>query len=139
MYKVAIRPILLYGFPIWFTISPIVAKELEVFERKILRKCINKHYLCHDKKYSNSFVYETSGVQPLCIYAFNYQKLFIERLATHENDLLKEIFEYEKLLRWSGSAYISPVGIINENLDIGPETYTLPDFYKKTIPGSNRG
>lgn len=48
LYKVTIRtirPILVYGFPIWFTISPIVAKELDIFERKILRKCVNKHFV----------------------------------------------------------------------------------------------
>ena len=38
IYKVAIRSILVYAFPIWFTISPTVAKDLEIFERTILRK-----------------------------------------------------------------------------------------------------
>ncbi|KAI8128067.1 Zinc finger protein 271 [Lucilia cuprina] len=109
LYKVTIRSVLLYGFPIWFTISPIVAKELEIFERKILRKCINKHYVSHTKKYSNTYIYDTSEVQPFCKYALRHQRVFVEKLATHENSLMNEIHELERSLQWSSSTYLSPV------------------------------
>lgn len=139
LYKVAIRPVLMYGFPIWFTISPIVAKELEIFERKILRKCIDKHYVSRTKKYSNTYIYDMSGVQPFCKYALHHHKLFIERLATHGNSLLEDTYDLDKDLQWSGAAYISPVGIINENTDNVPDQQLLPRFYEKSTPGSHRG
>lgn len=49
LYKVAIRSVLIYGFPIWFSISPIVAKELDIFERGILRKCTSMNYVSQTK------------------------------------------------------------------------------------------
>ena len=53
IYKTLIRPIISYGFGCWFTISPTAAKELEVFERKILRFCCDKHRKPNKKWYSN--------------------------------------------------------------------------------------
>ena len=55
IYKVAIRSVLCYGFPIWFTISPIVANELKKFERKILTNCIGKKIESFRKRYSNAY------------------------------------------------------------------------------------
>lgn len=139
LYKVAIRPVLLYGFPIWFTISPIVAKELEIFERRILRKCIDKNFENFTKRFSNIYIYTNSGVQPFCTYGFTLQRKFVERLEHHENSLLDDIYQAEKNTIWSESAYMSSVGILGYFLDNDPEHLHLPDFYKKTAPGSLRG
>lgn len=139
LYKVAIRSVLIYGFPIWFTISPTVAGELEVLERKILRKCVNKHFEHSTKRYSNTFIYDISGVKPLCSYALSLQKKFVERLATHDNSLMNEIYEQEKDLYWGNTMYLSPVAIINEVLEDNADAYFVPDFYKKVTPGSHRG
>lgn len=139
LYKVAIRPVLTYGFPIWFTISPTVAKELEIYERRILRKCVNRHYQSRTKKYSNTYIYDISGIEPLCTYALKLQKLFVGRLATHENDLVKEIYELQETSSWADSAYLSPVAIITQVDDNESARHSTPEFYKKSTPGSHRG
>lgn len=139
IYKVAIRSVLVYGFPIWFSISPSVAKEIEIFERKFLRKCINKHYKNATSRYSNTYVYTKSDVQPFCTYALSLQKKFVDNLQFHDNVLLNEIFLQEVNTNWTRFAYLSPVGILHENLDNNLVPEALPDFYKKTTSGSHRG
>lgn len=76
LYMVTIRSFLLYGFPIFFTIPPIVAKELEAFERKILRS--HKEILKHLRIWH-------SRVQTVCKYALHHKMMFVEKLVTHEN------------------------------------------------------
>lgn len=44
LYKVIIRTILLYPFPIWTTILKTVMRRMEMFEQNIIRKCIGKIY-----------------------------------------------------------------------------------------------
>lgn len=139
LYKVAIRPVLIYGFPIWFTISPTVAKEMEILERKVLRKCINKHYQSRTKKYSNSYIYDISDIEPLCSYGFKLLEIFVKKMATHENDLIRDIYELEERSSWVDSAYLSPVAIINETFDNESAPSMLPEFFRKTTPGSHRG
>lgn len=138
LYKVAIRSALLYAFPIWFSISPVVAKELEIFERNVLRRCINKNFESRTKRFSNNYIYEHSSVTPLTKYAMTLQRNFVERLSFHENTLMNEVFEAEINVNWSTYPYLSPVGIIFEQLDDNHQ-YSVPDFYKKSLPGSHRG
>lgn len=138
IYKVAIRSALMYAFPIWFTISPIVAKQMEVFERSILRKCINKNFATYTRRFSNEVVYNDSSVTPLCTYALAMQMRFAERLSTHDNSLLNDIYEYEKDIDWASSCYLSPVGILNETIEIN-DGDGLPNFFIRSIPGSHRG
>ena len=123
LYKVAIRSVLCYGFPIWFTISPIVAKELGKFERKILRKCIGRNYENFVKRFSNTYVYENADILPFCRYAMSLQTRFVEKLADHDNTLVSQIYDDEKNNSWTGSTYISPVGIINERIIDDPVIY----------------
>lgn len=56
IYKVAIRPMILYGVPIWFPISPSVASKLEMFERKVLRLCVNKNFRSYNRRFSNDSI-----------------------------------------------------------------------------------
>lgn len=37
LHKTSIRPVLLYAFPIWFSISPVIITEMEILERIVLR------------------------------------------------------------------------------------------------------
>lgn len=104
LYKVVIRSIITYGFPIWFTISPIVVNELEVFERKILRKCVNKH----------SNIYNRTGIVPLCKYAQNLQSKIVEKLEHQKNHLMNENYHSENSISLRDTSYLSPVGIANE-------------------------
>lgn len=139
LYKVAIRSALVYAFPIWFAISPIVAKELEIFERSILRKCIGKYYESFTKRYSNTYIYKNSSVVPFCRYALNLQRTFVDKLQFHDNALINEIFECEENINWNGVSYLSPIGILHECIDDDPDPYILPNFYMTANPGSHRG
>ena len=98
IYKVAIRSVLIYAFPIWFTVSPSVAKKLEIFERSVLRKCINKNFASYTKRHSNAVIYEDSAVTPLCTYALALERKFAEKLGTHDNSY---VFDHEKDADWS--------------------------------------
>lgn len=71
LYKVVIRPVLIYGFPIWFSISP-TARDLKIFERKILRKCVGKIYENFVKRFHNLFIYKLAEVV-LCRKAMTQQ------------------------------------------------------------------
>lgn len=141
IFKVSIRSVLLYAFPIWFSISPIVAKELEILERRVLRRCVDRNFESLTKRYSNKFIYKKAGINPICRYALSLQKKFINRVSSHENVLLKEIFEFQRHFSWSSTNYLSPIGIINEdiNTDLDYDTPLLPDFFAKSVPGTHRG
>lgn len=139
IYKVAIRSILCYGFPIWFSISPTIAKEMEKFERRILRKCIGKNFENFTKRFSNNYIYRHSEVQPFCSYSLSLQRRFVEKLAEHDNNLMNEIFQAEQDITWTSHKYLSPVGIINEDIGGNPDSYMTPNFYQKTTPEIHRG
>ncbi|XP_076660285.1 uncharacterized protein LOC143363606 [Halictus rubicundus] len=40
-YKMLIKPIIFYGFPIWFNISASTMEKIRLLERKCLRACLN--------------------------------------------------------------------------------------------------
>lgn len=61
----------------------------------------------------------------------------IEKMNFSENDLIKEIFNFQKSSVWADSRYPYPGGILNENLASAPDG--VPEFFLKTCPGSNRG
>mgnify|MGYP003440373521 CR=1 FL=1 len=131
IYKVAIRSVLIYAFPIWFTVSPSVAKKLEIFERSVLRKCINKNFASYTKRHSNAVIYEDSAVTPLCTYALALQRKFAEKLGTHDNSY---VFDHEKDADWSSCRYLSPVGILRWDHDTPTLPGFLSDFFIRTLP-----
>lgn len=88
IYKVCIRSAILYGFPVWFSISPTVMKELEILERSCLRLCINANYENFVKRFSNSVIYRRANVLPLASYALVLLINFISRLENHDNNLM---------------------------------------------------
>lgn len=138
IYKVAIRPLLIYAFPIWFSISPVVANNMEIFERNVLRKCLNKNFQCPSKRYSNEFIYTNASIKPLCHYAMQQHLKFVERLEHHENPLMNEIFEANHNTSWTSSTYLSSVGILHEDLN-NVNLTSPPQFYIKAVPCSHRG
>lgn len=139
LYKVAVRPVLLYGFPIWFSISPTVAMELEILERKILRKCINKFFESYTKRFSNAYIYENAGVLPLCNYALSLQRKFVEKLSTHDNTLMNEISHREENTDWSSCYYLSPLSVQQIYPDNPLDPLALCSFYQKAATGTHRG
>lgn len=140
LYKTSIRPVFLYGFPIWFNISPIVMKEMEVFERKILRLCIQKNFQSLNKRYSNYYIYYHSKITPIGLYVCDILRRFINRLSVHDNLHIKGIFNEQRGFSWHNTNYLSPIGFFNEetpNFDININT--SPSFFRKSTPGTHRG
>uniref|UniRef100_A0ABD2WNT4 Reverse transcriptase domain-containing protein n=1 Tax=Trichogramma kaykai TaxID=54128 RepID=A0ABD2WNT4_9HYME len=56
-YQCLIRPLLTYGCPIWYNMSVSAMEKLRLFERKILRACLNKYRTAESnyKKRINNF------------------------------------------------------------------------------------
>ncbi|CAB0031425.1 unnamed protein product [Trichogramma brassicae] len=46
-YLCLIRPILVYGCPVWFNLSASSMEKLRMFERRIVRICLNKYKSAH--------------------------------------------------------------------------------------------
>lgn len=74
IYKVCIRSAMLYGFPIWFSISPTVMAELEILERSCLRLCVNANYESFVKRYSNSYLWESWNFTSFLVYPISLRK-----------------------------------------------------------------
>lgn len=135
LYKVSIRTILLYAFPIWFTVSKTTMRKMEIFERHILRKCIGKHFKSNNRKYSNREVYEKAGIDPLAYYALNLAKHFVDRLSFFEGSIMQDILSDEQNFNWSNTNYLNIIGILQEQHN----SYPGPNFYSSTTPGIHRG
>lgn len=140
LYKTSLRPIILYAFPIWFSISPTVIKEIEIFERKILRNCIGKHYESFHRRYSNRFIYNESKVTPIGLYVCDILRRFITRTCLHENNFISHIYEQQMNFSWSNSNYLSPIGYMNETApSFDLSTSLRHNFYSKSVRGIHRG
>lgn len=139
LYKVSIRPAIVYAFPIWFSFSPTYALRLEIFERKVLRLCVGCNYRTENRRFSNSYIYEKAGIEPLCRYSLRLLQKFVERTENHENGYIRDVFNSQKDINWSNVNYLSPIGIINENINSDAFNNTLPDFYTRKTPGTRRG
>ena len=137
IYKMSIRPILLYAFSIWFTISPTVMKEFEIFERKILRLCINKHFEDTNKKFSNEYIYNHSNIKPLASYAFGLMKKFIDSLQYLDNNIIMNVINDQSGLNWLNTCYYSPLGFVEQ--EIACVNSLMPKFYVSKIQNSHRG
>lgn len=138
LYKTSIRPVILYAFPIWFNVSPIIIKEMEILERKVLRCCIGKNFETQTKRFSNRFIYNQSKVDPIGHYVFSMILRFCNRAQNHANSFIREIYDQQSSTSWSSNRYLSPMGIENEVL---PDfaTSIRPDFYNKGLPYTHRG
>ncbi|CAK9832686.1 Probable RNA-directed DNA polymerase from transposon X-element [Anthophora retusa] len=71
-YKLFIRPILTYGCPIWFNISPGTMEKLRAFERKCIRACLNRYRSPesnYTKRISNYKLYEEAKMIRIDLFA----------------------------------------------------------------------
>lgn len=140
LYKTTVRPVILYGFPIWFHVSPTVMKEFEILERKVLRLCIGRNFETFSRRYSNVFIYRESKVTPIALYACDIIRKFISRVSSHENYFVSEIFDMQKDYSLSNVVYLSPIGFVNENQPNYDISICIrPDFYDCALLGTHRG
>jgi uncharacterized protein YlbG (UPF0298 family) len=136
LYKQMIKPILTYGFPIWFCCSTTYAKKLELFERKILRHCLNKYYSSANRRYSNKYLYENTKIEPLMNYMCKSTIKFVEKVRSHPNQLIKSIYNENNL---NESNYLSPL-FIGNNPQLFQSQENLPQFYlNKSFNSYHRG
>lgn len=143
MYKTLIRPILTYGFSIWFTISPIVAKEMEIFERKLLRFCCGKFRKPDKKWFSNKVIYESTKVTPLMIYQIELLLKKMERISSHPNPLVRSLIDSNIGQSLNDNYYLSPLNLLNDHSMslLRPDasrTLSVP-FYEKASSLNFRG
>lgn len=141
LYKTCIRPVLMYAFPIWFSCSPTVMKEVEILERKVLRLCVDRHYECYIRKYSNYFIYQKADCTPFAKYAFSLMDKFIKRVSNHCNPVISSIYTQQKDIFWNDFGYLSPISLINEDqlVTFHNDAPLLPEFYSLNYPNIHRG
>ncbi|KAI8114690.1 RNA-directed DNA polymerase from mobile element jockey [Lucilia cuprina] len=135
LYKVSIRPILLYAFPIWFTISKTMMRKMEIFERHILRKCIEKNYKAYNKRFSNKFIYDNADIIPISSYALDLTTRFVKRLSYFEGSIMQDLLLSEQEFSWSNTNYLSSIGILHEQNN----RVSGLNFYSHITPGIHRG
>ena len=136
-YKTLVRPVMTYGFPIWFNISPSVAQNMEILERKLLRLCAGKNFETRTKRFSNNFIYSDTNTVPLMRYVSLLMKKTISNFEQSENDLIIHSLASPTGSSWDGVGYLSPLGILSVDLD-APVLEPL-EFYNRAIPNQNRG
>jgi hypothetical protein len=141
LYKALIKPLLTFSFPNWFSISPVVVKEMEILERSILRKCLNMNFESTNKRFSNKKLYEAAKMAPLANYLTETTKKFIKKLEHHSNHFLREIHQTEKSTPIQNNYYISPVNMENPNSTsyFNSHANETPQFYRKVTHQCNRG
>lgn len=143
MYKTLIRPIISYSFSSWFTISPTVAKELEKFERTILRFCSGKFRKPNKKWFSNHTLYNLTKVSPLMIYMVTLLKKKLQSVVHHLNPLIKDLWDVNVNDSTNAHYYLSPFNLMHNGSQFLTEpelneVLTLP-FYEKASLNALRG
>uniref|UniRef100_A0A0K8UP47 RNA-directed DNA polymerase from mobile element jockey n=1 Tax=Bactrocera latifrons TaxID=174628 RepID=A0A0K8UP47_BACLA len=140
-YKVSLRPVLMYALPIWFHFSPSLMKKIEIFERKIIRFCLNKNFIHFKKRYSNKYIYSNSKVLPFNKYAIRAVLRFFDHVRNCDNPLISDDILSQSSHTWVKSKYLPPLGINKENIinDVNHPEAFCSNFYVKSTPGSHRG
>lgn len=143
MYKQLIRPVISYAFPIWHAISPVVAKEMEIFERKIIRLAINKNYKTRHKRYSNKHIMTEAKCHCLMIYLINAMDKNNKRCNKHPNILVKEAVKSQREYNVKMLYYLSPFNYLKkESYEIMftfDPTWSIPVFYRFRDINNYRG
>lgn len=90
-YKALIRPIMTYGFAIWFNVCPSYMEKCRVLERKILRMCMSR-YRTAGTQYThyirNSTLYTISNIERVDVHMLKLVRNHCDRSSrmVEEND-----------------------------------------------------
>ena len=96
LYKQLIRPILTYGFPVWFTTSKRYMEKLGRIERKILRTCTGVYRKPDSHLYfSNKVLYEKARILPIDCYLMELANRSLSKLSNHPNSLINGLSALE--------------------------------------------
>lgn len=92
MYQTLIRPVITYGCPVWFNVSPAFMEILRIFERRCLRACTSLYRTAqsqYTKYVSNKKLYNKANVVRIDNFIINLIRNHILRCTTnYENNLI---------------------------------------------------
>jgi len=136
LYKQLIRACLITVFPVWCSISPGVMRELEVFERKILRACTGMYRRSNGKHFSNKTLYEASNIIPLRDFLFGMLERHMIKIVDHPNPTIAAL---PAAVVREDPHFISPLFAVEDTLKfIFYDECDNLKFYNKT-EGYHRG
>lgn len=96
-YKQLIRPVLMYGFPVWFNVSSHQMEKLRIFERKCLRTCTDYHRAPEMYKHiKNRELYIKADTERIDRTLVRQALTFYEKLELTENKILKSCGNFEE-------------------------------------------
>lgn len=113
-----IRPIITYGCPIWFNISPSVMEKIRAFERKCLRACTSLYRTPQSnftKYFSNRKLYTKANVIRIDNFVINLIRYHIMRctLCDNNNLIKAPYFALDNyLLNTVSKGYVPPEAFI---------------------------
>uniref|UniRef100_A0ABD2W6P4 Reverse transcriptase domain-containing protein n=1 Tax=Trichogramma kaykai TaxID=54128 RepID=A0ABD2W6P4_9HYME len=115
-YLCLIRPILISGCPIWFNLPAASMEKLRLFERKVIRICLNKYKSAHSnytRSISNVNLLTMAGIPRIDSFIVYIIRNYIKSaMANKENNLIYVPY-YEKtnyLLRSLSQGFVPPEG-----------------------------
>jgi len=91
MYQALVRPIITYGCPIWFNISPSYMERIRKFERKCLRACTSlfRNPQSHYTKYvSNEKLYKEANIIRIDNFIIELIRNYIKRCTSFKGNNL---------------------------------------------------
>ncbi|GFW63606.1 RNA-directed DNA polymerase from mobile element jockey [Trichonephila clavipes] len=89
LYKLFLRPILLYASPIWVSAAVTHLKKLHVFQNKHLRKITNAPWFVR-----NEILHKDLKIDPILDFIRNQSKRFFDRLPQIPNQSIRVIPAY---------------------------------------------
>lgn len=136
LYKQVIRPIITYGFPVWFTVNKTTMNKISALERKILRSCTGLYRRPDSNKYySNDTLYKSANIIPIQNYLIDQAKSALNAVKSHAIETIRNLSNATNVETLS---YLNPNAIIDEkfqNLFSGERLA----FYADKTPNYHRG
>lgn len=94
-YKQLIRPLITYGFPIWFNITSSQMETLRRIERRCLRQCLSLKRNQNNFKYTrNSTLYADTNIVRIDKFMFTQYEKFMEQLPHVNNEKINRIYNF---------------------------------------------
>lgn len=113
MYKQLLRPIIAYAFPIWYNISSRQMEKIRVFERKMLKYCLNLSTVrTADGRYhspSCSTIYNTAKIERIDKFMTKLGLKFINGCTNSNNAIINNgLIREEDFIRFmQNDGYLS--------------------------------
>jgi hypothetical protein len=142
LYKQLLRPILAYGFPVWYDISSAQMEKLRILERKYLRTFSNigrkpNSYYHHN----NNLLYKTAKTERIDRLLVKHNTKFHENIQNTQNQLLLNCSNLQdNYFANDNNKYKTPFYfkyLLNHNLLFDENNNLI--FYHRRINGEGNG